>query len=98
TELHDDLDRPECDSPRLIGIARMIDPLNMAAYFTGNPVLAWLVALAGRIWREHGPTEALAGPLSHAAFITIAVDDYRNGNEIVRRLVDVADARGYEID
>lgn len=98
TELRQDLERPEYDSPRLIAIACIITRSMPAAYFADKAVLAWLVAAAGRIWREEGPAAELSGPLSHAAFITIASNDYRRGNEILRRVLDVADARGYETD
>lgn len=95
----DDLAREPCTDRRVLAAARTINRALPPAYYCDQQVMAWLIVQAGRLWREHGPAAALLGPLSHAAFVTIALcDDYRGGHDIVRRVLNVATARGYELD
>lgn len=93
----EDLARPEYDDPRILAIAATLDRALPAAFFTGHPLFAWMVAESGRLWAEHGPSAALCGPLGHASFATTVVgDDYHTGVTIARRVVAVGEARGYE--
>ncbi|MEP7312205.1 MAG: diguanylate cyclase [Pseudomonadota bacterium] len=99
TKESDDIARPEDTDARAIAISRTINRSIPAAYFSDQQVMAWLITQAARRWREHGPAAALVGPLSHAAFVTIALrEDYRGGHDIVRRVLNVAQARRYELD
>lgn len=92
----EDLARPEYDDPRILAIAVTLDRALPAAFFTGHPLFAWMVAQSGRLWAEHGPSAALCGPLGHASFATTTVsDDYTTGVTIARRVVAVGEARGY---
>ncbi len=57
-----------------------------ATFFCGDPLLAWLVSEAARLWEVDGPSADLVGSLGHAAFATIAAaGDYRTGHAVVRR-------------
>jgi diguanylate cyclase (GGDEF)-like protein len=93
----DDLRRPEVTDPAVLAAARVAEQILPVAYFSGQPVFAWLVALAQRMWAEHGPCAELVAPLSHAGFMTIMLrQDYRTGYEATRRVLAVSEARGYE--
>ena len=60
-------------------------------------MLAWLSLEGLRIWLEHGPGQALIGPVSHTAFVAVTVrGDYIAGNRAIRRLLAFGEARGYE--
>lgn len=93
------LARPECRDPRALAIARTLNRSIPSGFYSDHQVMAWMIICAARLWREHGASAALIGPLSHSAFVTIAWrDDYRSGHDIVRRVLDVATARHYELD
>jgi diguanylate cyclase (GGDEF)-like protein len=95
----DDLGRAEIDDPQVLAIAKTINRLIPPAFFCDQATMAWLVVESGRMWAQHGPAPALIGPLSHAAFVTSALRaDYRTGEIVVRRVVALGDARGYEPD
>jgi diguanylate cyclase (GGDEF)-like protein len=95
----DDLRRPELSDPRLVAVARVLSRLFPPAFFSDQTTMAWLVVQAGQVWAGHGAAAALVGALGSAAFVTIAVGgDYRAGNQAVRRVIAVAEARGYEPD
>ena len=67
------------------------------AFFVNMPIMPWLMFECQRLWAEHGPCAALAGPLSHAGFITIMLaQDYRSGYAAARRVVAVCEKHGYE--
>lgn len=90
---------PECRDPRALAIARTLNRSIPAGFYSDQQVMAWMIISAARLWREKGASAALIGPLSHSAFVTIAWrDDYRGGHDIVRRVLDVAAARNYELD
>lgn len=94
-----DLRRPELTDPRLVAVARVINRLMPPAFFSDPVTMAWLVVQAGEVWAAHGPAAALVGALSHAAFVTIPMrGDYRAGYQVVRRVIAVGEARGYEPD
>ena len=51
------------------------------------------------MWAEHGPAATLIAPVSHLAFVTIALrQDYRTAHVAMRRILAVGQARGYEPD
>jgi diguanylate cyclase (GGDEF)-like protein len=94
-----DLRRPELTDPRLVAVARVINRLIPPAFFSDQVTMAWLVVQAGQVWAGHGAAPALVGSLSHAALVVIRVrEDYRAGYQAVRRVIAVAEARGYEPD
>ena len=96
-DVAEDIARPTIDDPRLIAVARVINRLMPAAYFSDHTAMAWLTLEARRIWAEHGPCEHLLGPIAHAGALTIAVqNDYRTGYIAVRQVVAVGEARGFE--
>ncbi|WP_327010518.1 hypothetical protein OHA72_26605 [Dactylosporangium sp. NBC_01737] len=50
-----------------------------------------------RIWIGHGPARPLLGPASHTAFTAMATyGDYAAGWRVMRRVLAVGEARGYE--
>jgi diguanylate cyclase (GGDEF)-like protein len=92
-----DLQRPEVTDLHAVAIARLVNYLMPAAYYTGSPMMAWLVVEARRLWSEHGPCAALVGPIAHAGFVTIVLrEDYHTGYRAVRRVLAASEARGYE--
>ena len=96
-----DLRRPELSDPRLVAVAHVINGLTVPAFISDQTTMAWLVLQAGQIWAGHGASAALVGPFSYVAFafVTIPVrGDYRAGYQAVRRILAVAEARGYEPD
>jgi diguanylate cyclase (GGDEF)-like protein len=93
----DDLRRPEVTDPRVSAVGKLINRMMPPAVFSDQKIMAWLTVEAGRIWAEHGPAAALVGPLSHATHVTIPLSgDYRTGEQVMRRVLAVAEARGYE--
>ncbi len=77
----------------------MINRLLAPAFVCDHATMAWLVLRTATMWSEHGPAAALVGPLSHAGLVTIPLrGDHRTGYEVVRRLLAVSAARGYEPD
>lgn len=98
-DAEDDASRPELADPRLVAVAGVIHRLIPPALFADPVTMAWLVVQAVEVWVRHGPAAALVGPVGHAAFVIIpARGDYRAGYDTVRRVVAVAEARGYEPD
>jgi signal transduction histidine kinase len=92
-----ELARPGITDPTLIAIARLINALLPASYVADHATLAWLSLEALRIWLEHGPGPALVGPVSHTAFVAVALrGDYAAGNRAIRRILAFGEARGYE--
>jgi diguanylate cyclase (GGDEF)-like protein len=93
----DDLRRPEITDPRVIAVGTVISRMMPPAFFSDQQIMAWLTVESGRTWAEHGPAAALVGPLSHATHVTIPLSgDYRTGERVMRRVLAVAEARGYE--
>ena len=98
TEAADDLARPDITEPALLGASRLINAVLPAAYFAADHASsAWLALEALRIWLEHGPGPTLVGPASNAAVTVVALrGDYAAGYRVLRRILAVAEARGYE--
>jgi diguanylate cyclase (GGDEF)-like protein len=95
----DDLRRPEITDPSLLAMAALINRLMPPTFFSEPAVMAWLTLEALKMWAEHGPGRTLVGPAGHVAFVTSALrQDYRNGHRVMRRILAVGEARGYEPD
>ncbi|MBN1171469.1 MAG: diguanylate cyclase, partial [Micromonosporaceae bacterium] len=93
----DDLGRQLCTDPRVLAIGDLIDRMIPPAFFCGHPTMPWLFLVAARMWEEHGPARALAGPHCYASFITIGLrEDYQTGNTVVRRVLAFSESQGYE--
>ncbi len=94
----DDQARPGITDPTLLATARIVNAVVATAYFAADPAMqAWLSLEAMRIWIEHGPGPALAGPAGHSAVAVVALrGDYAAGYRTARRILTVAEARGYE--
>ncbi|WP_426502549.1 hypothetical protein ACPPVO_33540 [Dactylosporangium sp. McL0621] len=84
-----------------------ITPANILICRDGAPCLVdfaadqatfdWLSLQSLRIWLEHGPARPLLGPASHTAFTAMATyGDYAAGWQVIRRVLAVGEARGYE--
>ena len=92
-----ELARPAVTDPTLTAAARLIYALLPASYVADPATLAWLSLEALRIWLEHGPGPALIGPVSHTAFVAVALrGDYAAGNRALQRLLALGEAHGYE--
>jgi signal transduction histidine kinase len=98
TDVADDLARPVLSDPGFLAASRLIDALLPVGYFVPDPVLiAWLGLEALRIWTEHGPSSALVGPISHAAYHAgLQTGDVALGYRALRRILELGEARGYE--
>ncbi|WP_018635158.1 diguanylate cyclase [Parafrankia elaeagni] len=93
----DDVRRPELTDQRQLSIATIIYRLMPAIFLHDQMMSAWLTVMTLEIWAWSGPSEVLLGPASHAAFVTTARrGDRRTGHQLVRRLLAVGHARGYE--
>ena len=94
----DDQARPGITDPALLATARIVNAVVATAYFAADPAMqAWLSLEALRIWIEHGPGPALAGPAGHSAVAVVALrGDYAAGYRTARRILTVAETRGYE--
>ena len=90
--------RPGITDPALLATARIVNAVVATAYFAADPAMqAWLSLEALRIWIEHGPGPALAGPAGHSAVAVVALrGDYAAGYRTARRILAVAETRGYE--
>jgi diguanylate cyclase (GGDEF)-like protein len=95
----DDLARPEFTKPALLATAVLINRLMPASFQSDPSTMVWLVLQAARMWVEHGPAQALVGPVGHIPFATTRRrQDYRTGYRLMRRVMAVGEARGYEPD
>lgn len=91
-----DLQRPNASDPHALAAGRLLNRMTPSSFFCDPAILTSMVLAGQRLWIEHGPAAQFVGSLSHAAFITIgAWQDYRTGMEVVRRVMDVSEARGY---
>ncbi|ADP81353.1 diguanylate cyclase [Pseudofrankia inefficax] len=93
----DDLRRPKITDRSRLDTVRLINRLIPAAFICDRMMSAWLAVTILRIWATDGPDAALIGPAGHAALVTVARrGDYRTGYRMMRRLLAVGRARGYE--
>jgi hypothetical protein len=98
TDAAGDLARPEVTDPALLAAGRLIDAVVAAAYNAADHAMAaWLGLEPMRIWLEHGPGPALVGAAGHAAMAAVMLrGDYAAGYQLMRRIVAVGEAHGYE--
>ncbi|MEV6349514.1 diguanylate cyclase [Actinoplanes sp. NPDC051851] len=90
-------DWPELRDPALIAAAQVINRLMPSAFFADRDVLGWLTVTACRMWAGQGTAAPLVAPISHLSFVAVATEgDYRLGYDVLRRVLTVADDRGYE--
>ena len=98
-EQPDESARPEIDDPLVLAMAALVNRLMPPAFFADQPMMCWLALNAVALWAKHGPGKTLVGPMSHVAFVTIALrQDYRTGRKALRRLLAASEARQYEPD
>jgi signal transduction histidine kinase len=89
--------RPETRDARVIAIARLLNRLQAPAFFTDLNRVAWLVLESLDLWQRHGPCAALVANLSRATLVGVALrQDYRSGYQVVRQVLALSQARGYE--
>jgi signal transduction histidine kinase len=95
-----DLARPDITDPTLLAASRLLNAILPAAYFAADhATVAWLSLEALRIWQEHGPSQTLIGPASHAAVAASALrGDDAAAYRTMRRILALGEARGYEPD
>ena len=98
TEAAGDLARPDLTDPTLLAASGLINATQPAAFFLGDPAtVTWLGVEALRICLEHGPAPALVVPVAYTAFGAVALrGDYAAGYRAARRILALAEARGYE--
>jgi diguanylate cyclase (GGDEF)-like protein len=97
TSESDDLRRPTATDPSRLGAAKIIGKLLIPAYYCDRPMMVWLIVTMMETWARDGPDRALVGPACFAMVATVARrHDYRTGHRVLRRIVAVAAAQGYE--
>ena len=97
TTIADDLSHPEITDPALHAVGSLINRLMPPAFFRDQSMMNWLSLEALRMWAEHGPGPTLVGPASHIAFVVTPLrQDYRTSHRLMRRILTVSEARGYE--
>ncbi|CAI7980994.1 hypothetical protein FRAHR75_950005 [Frankia sp. Hr75.2] len=97
TSESDDLRRPRITDRSRLGAIKLVNQLAQSAFFSDQPMLAWLTLQALELWARYGPDPALLGPAGNAAHVTITRrNDYRTGHRIMRRILAVGRARRYE--
>jgi len=93
----DDLHRPPAHDLRVRAAGKLINRLMPPAHRCDRDAMAWLVTLALRLWRSHGPCAELVGPLAHVGHVAIVPGhDYRGCYDLMRHLLAVGEARGFE--
>ena len=98
TEAAGDLARPDLTDPALLAASGLISATLTAAFYLGDPAtVAWLGLEGLRICLKHGLTPALVVPMAHTAFGAVVLrGDYAAGYRAARRILALAEARGYE--
>ena len=96
----DDLRRPRIVDRTRLSAFMLVNHLMAPAIFADqtNPAVAsWLIVTAVRMWGRDGPDAALVGPSAWIGLLCIdRRRDYRAARRLVRRIVAVSAARGYE--
>ncbi len=93
----DELQRPEIEDPALLAKIALINRLFPPTFFYDQTMTVWMTLETLGMWRRHGPSRALIGPISHVTYMTIAQrGDYRTGYRIIQMILAVSRARGYE--
>jgi signal transduction histidine kinase len=84
-------------APRVLGAAKLIDRIMPAAIMCDPATMAWLVTEAIGLWIAHGPCAELVCPVARACFVSVAVrGDYRGGYNMLRHVLLIGEARGFE--
>jgi signal transduction histidine kinase len=98
TNISDELARSSITDPTLLAAGRLLNHLLPPTYFGDSLAMhAWVSLEALRIWIEHGPGRTLVGSAADASFYCIEQrGDYAAAYRVVRRLLDVSEAKGYE--
>jgi PAS domain S-box-containing protein len=92
-----DAARPPADDPNTVAVAQVMNRLSVPAYFIDPLLSAWLVTEAVRLWREYGPYPDLVPAIAYAASAAVTIaENYSLGYKLVRHLLDVSEAKGYE--
>ena len=98
-DVNADLHRPEVQDRRVIAISKLIHQLTNPAVFIHRSVSAWLMFESQRLWVEHGPAPALTYGLATVCTVVTGMrNDYRTGYTVIRHILAVAEARGYETE
>ncbi len=100
TDVADDLARPEITDPTLLAVTCLLNAAFPPAHWAGDTFTrAWLSLEAMRILLDHGTARGVLFPASYSTVGTIALrDDYDAAYRAVRRILTLAEARGYEPD
>jgi diguanylate cyclase (GGDEF)-like protein len=97
TTIADDLAHAQTPDPANRAVGALINRLMPPAFFSDQPMMNWLSLEALRMWAEQGPGPTLVGPASHIAFVMTPLrGDYRNAYRLMRRILAVGEACGYE--
>jgi diguanylate cyclase (GGDEF)-like protein len=89
--------RPEITDPTTLAAGAVINRLVAPTYLHDQPLMAWLVLRAWRIWVHDGPGRTLVGPLCNLVYVTAGRrGDYRTGYRIMEQAMAASQARGYE--
>ncbi|WP_432970351.1 protein kinase domain-containing protein [Dactylosporangium sp. CA-233914] len=93
-----ELARPDLTEPTLLAASRLISAILPAFFIVADHAMAgWLSLEALRIWAEHGPAQAVLGPMSHAGFAAVSTHgDYSAGYRSLQRFLALSEARGDE--
>jgi signal transduction histidine kinase len=98
TEAGADLARVETTDPALLAASRLITAIIAPASFAADrATFGWLSLEALRIWVEHDAASILVGPAGLAAMAVLELrGDYAAAYLLLRRILAVGEARGYE--
>jgi len=93
----EDLRRPPAHDPRVRAAGKLINRLMPPAHRCDRDAMAWLITVALRLWRSHGPCAELVGPLAHVGHVAIGPGhDYRGCYDLMRHLLAVGESLGFE--
>ncbi|MBC7378768.1 MAG: AAA family ATPase [Burkholderiaceae bacterium] len=90
--------RAQIHDRRLRSIAKLLDRMVRSAYYLMDlKAFTWLLLESQRLWAEHGPCPELVSSLGRLNGLLISLrQDYRNGFEIARHVMNVGQALGFE--
>ena len=100
TDVAEDLARPEITDRTLLAVTCLLNATFPPAHWAGDTFIrAWLSLEATRILLDHGTARGVLFPASYSTVGSIALrDDYDAAYRAVRRILTLAEARGYEPD
>ncbi|HVZ44271.1 MAG TPA: AAA family ATPase [Ramlibacter sp.] len=84
--------------PRLLGIAKLLNPMVASAYLLRDMnALTWLLLESQRLWAEHGPCADLVASMAYLTnLLAVRRQDFRTGYRVVRHVLAVGEALGFE--